>query len=141
MNSNQYQYQVARDRFGLQVAARLSDAADELSYDISARLRAARVRALGQRKIAVMPKTANLAASGTLTLGNEQFGWWNRFATALALVTLVLGLIAIHDIQNDKRTSELAEIDAALLTDALPPAAYTDPVFVQFLKMRAGQNQ
>ena len=29
---------------------------------------------------------------------------------------------------------ELAEVDAALLTDALPPAAYADPGFLQFLK-------
>ena len=29
---------------------------------------------------------------------------------------------------------EVAEVDAALLTDDLPPAAFSDPGFVQFLK-------
>jgi hypothetical protein len=29
---------------------------------------------------------------------------------------------------------EVAEVDAALLADDLPPAAYSDPGFVQFLK-------
>jgi hypothetical protein len=56
------------------------------------------------------------------------------------LLALVLGLIAINTIQNDDNANELAEIDAALLTDDLPPAAYTDPGFAQFLKMNSGQN-
>jgi len=54
---------------------------------------------------------------------------------------LVFGLIAINVIQDDKRANELAEIDAALLTDDLPPAAYADPGFSQFLKLSAGQSQ
>ena len=60
---------------------------------------------------------------------------------ALPLLALVAGLIAISVIQNDNRANELAEIDAALLTDDLPPTAYTDPGFAQFLKSNAGQNQ
>jgi hypothetical protein len=40
----------------------------------------------------------------------------------------------IHSAQTDRRASELAEVDAALLTDDLPPSAYADPGFVQFLK-------
>jgi hypothetical protein len=47
---------------------------------------------------------------------------------------LLAGLITIHVLQNDLRASELAEIDSALLTDDLPPAAYTDPGFLKFLK-------
>jgi hypothetical protein len=46
----------------------------------------------------------------------------------------VAGLIVITTLQEDNRTDELAEVDAALLTDDLPPAAYTDPGFAQFLK-------
>ena len=43
-----------------------------------------------------------------------------------------LGL-SINVIQNDNRAEEVAEVDAALLTDDLPPAAYADPGFMQFL--------
>jgi hypothetical protein len=35
---------------------------------------------------------------------------------------------------DDDRANELAEIDSALLIDDLPPAAYADPGFLQFLK-------
>ena len=142
-NLYQYQNQLAQDRFGLRVTARLSDATDNLPYDISERLRAARMQALGKRKIALSTAT-NLAVSGgtaTLTFGNEPFSWWNRVAAAIPLVALVFGLIAISIIQNDNHANELAEIDAALLTDDLPPAAYTDPGFAQFLKLASAQNQ
>jgi hypothetical protein len=143
-NSYQYENQLAQDRFGLLVSARLSDAAGELPYDISERLRAARVQALGKRKIAVTRTATSVTVSGgtaALTFGNEHLSWWGRVAAALPLLALVFGLIAITIVQNENRADELAEIDAALLTDDLPPAAYADPGFTQFLKMSSGQNQ
>jgi len=143
-NSYQYQNQLAQDRFGLRIAARLSDAADDLPYDISERLRAARAQALGKRKVSITRTATSVAVSGgaaTLTFGNEYLSWWDRVVAALPLLALVLGLITISIIQNDNRTTELAEIDAALLTDDLPPTAYTDPGFAQFLKLSSGQNQ
>jgi hypothetical protein len=141
-NSYLYQNLVAQDRFGLQVAARLSDAADELPYDISERLRAARTRALSQRRSAAQTASSvtRSGAAATLTFGTEHLNWWDRVAAAAPLLALVLGLVAINVIQNDKRANEIAEIDAALLTDDLPPAAYADPGFTQFLKSRAGQD-
>lgn len=143
-NSYQYQNQLAQDRFGLQVTARLSDAADELPYDVSERLRAARAQALGKRKITIAQTATSLAASGgggTVTFGNDHLSWWGRIAATVPLLALVFGLIAIDIFQNDSGTNELAEIDAALLTDDLPPMAYTDPGFTQFLKMSSAKNQ
>lgn len=143
-NSYLYQNQLAQDRFGLRVTARLSDAADDLPYDISERLRASRVQALGRRKLAITQTATSVALSGgagTLTFGNDLPSWWDRVAAAIPLLALILGLIAINVIQNDRRANEIAEIDAALLTDDLPPAAYTDPGFTQFLKSSSGQNQ
>jgi hypothetical protein len=79
-------------------------------------------------------------AAAALTFGGEHLNWWDRVAAAAPLLALVLGLVAINVVQNDTRANEIAEIDAALLTDDLPPAAYTDPGFTQFLKSRTGQN-
>ena len=45
------------------------------------------------------------------------------------------GLTVIAVVENDRRASEVAEVDAALLTDDLPPAAYADPGFTQFLRL------
>src|SRR5665647_2603810 len=116
--TNSYQNQLAQDRFALQVTARLSDGVDTLPYDISERLRAARVRSVSLQKIAFTQTATSVAWSGgaaTLTFGNERPNWWNRVAAAVPLLALVVGLIAINVIQNDNRVKELAEIDAAIL--------------------------
>ncbi|HEX7888165.1 MAG TPA: DUF3619 family protein [Ramlibacter sp.] len=124
------------DQFGRSVAARLSAGTSALPYEARERLRAARVRALQARKIpAVAPVIVrNGGGSAALALGDGRPGLFTRIASVLPLVVLAAGLVAIHSVQSDQRASELAEVDAALLTDDLPPAAYADPGFVQFLK-------
>ncbi|MBC5783404.1 DUF3619 family protein [Ramlibacter sp. USB13] len=125
------------DPFGRAVARRLSAGTDELSYETRERLRAARVRALAARKVEdVAPVTVGRGGAATLGLGERT--WFNRVASVLPLVVLAAGLVLIHTFQADRRASELAEVDAALLTDDLPPAAYADPGFVQFLKTGGG---
>lgn len=142
-NSYVNQKQLAQDRFGLRVTARLSDAADELPHDISERLRASRVQAVGRRKTVVAHVAASAvvtAGRGILTFGSGHHRWWDRVVAVVPLLALAFGLVAINVIQDDNRTNELAEIDAALLTDDLPPSAYTDPGFAQFLRTSSEQN-
>jgi len=54
---------------------------------------------------------------------------------------LIAGLIALNLLFNDDRASELADLDTAILTDDLPPAAYADPGFAQFLKASLLENK
>jgi hypothetical protein len=140
-NSNNYQKMLAQDRFGLRVASRLSDSLDVLPYEISERLRAVRMQALSKRKIVALKTASSYINAGgtTLTFGADQPNWWDRVATAAPLLVLVLGLIAINLIQDDNYIREIADIDAALLTDDLPPTAYADPGFVHFLKISSSQ--
>lgn len=129
------------DQFGRAVAARLSAGADDLPYDLGERLRAARVRAIeARKKPAVAPVVVGRGAAATLALEPEQRSLFNRIASVLPLLVLVAGLVALHAYQADRRAAELAEVDADLLTDDLPPAAYADPGFVQFLK-QSGRNE
>lgn len=126
------------DTFGMRVAARLEEESQNLPYVIVERLRAARVQAVNQRKRILAESSPVFlldARTGALTLGHggEHSNWWNRLGAVGLLLTLVLGLVAINVIQDDLRANELADIDAALLTDDLPPAAYVDPGFMQFL--------
>ena len=135
-DSLQYQAEILQDRFGLKVTARLSQGLTELPHDISERLRASRVQALAHRKVTRTQTAATVVPSGAaaaLTFGEERLGWWGRIASALPIVVLVVGLVTINIEQNKKHAVEVAEVDAALLTDDLPPAAYTDPGFLQFL--------
>lgn len=130
-----------QNRFGLRVAARLSAGAEALPHDIGERLRVAREQALARRKqpVAVTRVRAAGAVSrrgSTLTLGfgDDGLGFWGRLSSAALVVLLAAGLVAINVMQEDDRTTEVAEVDAALLTDDLPPQAYADPGFLQYLK-------
>ncbi|MDO8440575.1 MAG: DUF3619 family protein [Polaromonas sp.] len=129
---------ILQDRYGLKTASYLSAGAADLPYDISERLRAARVQAVAVRKIAkVQTSTASAAtrAGPVLTWGSDDgFGPWRRIGSVLPLIALVVGLLTINSLQTDNFVLELAEVDSALLTDDLPPDAFSDPGFVQFLK-------
>ena len=123
------------DRFGRQVAARLSAGTAELPYEITERLRAARVQAVAHRKaVAAATPVIRMGGAAALGFGDEGLSLWNRIASAVPLIVLAFGLVVINVVQSEQRASEVAEVDVALLTDDLPPAAYTDPGFVQFLR-------
>jgi len=125
------------DRFGHLIATRLSGATDGLSHDVSERLKAARMQALSKRKV-VRPQLASGSSSNegvlSLHMGEHDRSLWNRIASLLPLLALVAGLVTIAIVAEDNRAMDLADIDAQLLTDELPPDAYTDPGFAQFLR-------
>ena len=132
----------AAELFARRLTARLSADTDALPYDISVRLRAAREQALAQRKKVVPVRewhhaTAVQRQGHTATLGsgdNEGRTWWRALISAVPLVALLVGLVVVDSFQDESGATEVAEIDAALLTDDLPPAAYADPGFVQYLQ-------
>ena len=129
-----------QDEFGLRIAARLNSASLDLPHDISERLRAARTRAVAARlkpQTRLQTSPAVIQQNGAALLnfgGDEGLNIWSRLASFLPLIALVAGLALIQNIMDDDRANELAEIDSALLVDDLPPAAYADPGFLQFLK-------
>jgi hypothetical protein len=144
---NSLQNNAPQARYGLRVAARLSAGlGDGLPHDIAERLRVARQQAVAQRKqpqprritwlrpasSAVSPRHGGVAA---LHPGSDDglslWGWLTSGALALALVC---GLVTINVVQNDDSAVALANLDADLLTDDLPPEAYADPGFLQYLK-------
>ena len=141
--------EAAAERFARRVSARLTDGSQDLPYDISERLRASRMQALARRKV-LAPGRAPARASAPVVLaggssaslgagGGEGNTWWNALVSAVPLIALVVGLFFISTVQDEFGANEIAEVDAALLTDELPPEAYSDPGFVQFLKT-AAQN-
>lgn len=128
----------SNDVFGRKLAKRLDEAAADLPYDISERLRAARVRAIGQRQSLPMELAEGIDHAGNAAiLRGPQYGsgWWVRFASVLPLLALVFGVILIDSLQDEFRAREIAEVDSELLTDDLPPTAYLDPGFAQFLRV------
>lgn len=128
-------------RFGLKVAASLSEANDTLPHDISERLRVARDQAMLRARSAraaqvqLAPKTVQntVQMGATLALGGGPSPRWLKFASVLPLLMLVLGLALIQQSQWYQQINASAEVDTALLSDHLPPAAYSDPGFTEFL--------
>ena len=130
------------DRMGQQLAQLLTQSSGELPHDVSERLRVARQRALAARKLEAAPRTQVLAQGSSLTLAgpeSEGLGLWGVLGSALPLLALLVGLGTVQWLDRQQAVSELAEIDTALLVDDLPPAAYSDPGFVQFLRQGSAE--
>lgn len=133
-NATALHHEALMDRFGLKVAARLNE--QPLSHDISERLRVARLQAVALHKKSPVYQAASSVSmsGGAAVMGGDGLNWFNRIASALPLLALAAGLIAVNVLTNDDRAREVAEVDVQLLTDDLPPAAHTDPGFAQYLK-------
>ena len=127
-------------RYALRVAARLTDASRELPHDITERLRSAREQALARAREVRRTETAGAVeavggASGTVVLGRgHRSDWWFKLASVAPILALVAGFVVIDRLHTKSQIKAAAEIDAALLADDVPPAAYSDPGFVEFLK-------
>ncbi len=136
-------FEKLEDRIGRRVSARLSEGCEDLPHDISERLKAARMQAVAKRKLAAATHTdisSSYAGVASLYMGGGDSGdknsLWTQFGIWLPLVLLLVGLVGIPSVQHDRYVSEVASVDVELLSDELPPAAYTDPGFVHFLNAR-----
>ena len=123
-------------RIAYRIAAGLSERADSLDADVLERLRFAREKALERAHAARTAEATHVVSAGSAAaaiLGGVA-GWWVKLGSALPLVALAAGLLVIQHLHTQAQISVAAEIDAELLADDLPPAAYSDAGFVEFLK-------
>lgn len=152
MTTTSHPDQLAAEQFARKLTAHLSTGEAALPYVVTERLRAAREQALAQRRrptpiLASHPEMEQqllgMQGDGTVFLGAGGGGqdntpiWLRRLLTALPLVALAGALAFISADQDSRATVDVAELDAALLTSELPPAAYTDAGFLQFLQTSA----
>jgi len=146
MNPFHFDAEALQSRYARRLASRLSDSATRVDHHVEERLRVARERAIDRAR-AGRPAIAGNAAvavsggarGGTLTLGGRGDGdgpssWWARLGVVLPIIVLVAGLMLIQHQNARQRTVAVAEIDLDLLVDELPPRAYSDPGFAEFLK-------
>lgn len=122
-------------RLARRVTARLTDQADRLPHDITERLRVAREQAVQRARRSEVAAVPLVVASspGAAALGAPP-PWWLRIASLMPLVLLVVGLMLIEKLHEHEQILAAADVDVALLADELPPAAYSDPGFLEFLK-------
>ncbi|MCV2367452.1 DUF3619 family protein [Roseateles oligotrophus] len=127
-------------RFGLRVAAGLNEQAQTLPANVAERLSFAREQALLKARSArasqaqAAPAAAVMRSGSALSLGRGgDSPRWLKLTSLLPLILLVLGLMLIQHSQWYEQILAAAEVDTGLLSDKLPPAAYGDPGFKEYL--------
>jgi hypothetical protein len=121
-------------RLALRLAGGLSEQAASLPQDIGERLRVAREQAVARARHTRLAVPALALAGPARGLPEGPVPWWQRMAAVMPLLVLVVGLLAINQWTEREQVLAAAAIDTVLLADDLPPAAYTDPGFAEFLK-------
>lgn len=122
--------------FAYKVRHALNEHLDDLPASTTDRLAQARKMALARKKahveapLKVRVRKKALAGAGT---GFFSFSWMTRMSVALPLLVLVGGLAGIYQYEQEQRVADLAELDAAVLSDELPLSAYLDHGFNAYL--------
>ncbi len=124
-------------RFGTRVAVGLNERIGTLPHDVTERLRFGRDNAL--HRLRDVRARERAAAGGLVRVGRGQAallgsGLGLQLASWAPLILLIAGLLLIQQWTGVEQVLAAAEIDAVLLADELPPAAWADPGFREFLK-------
>jgi hypothetical protein len=128
--------------FARQVRRALDENAASIPPATVDRLAAARRAALARKKPETVsapvfaPALAGAGMPGGLSHGElpqRRRSPLRRFALAWPLAALVVSLVGIAYWEDQQRTAELADIDAAMLSDDLPLNAYLDHGFNAYL--------
>jgi hypothetical protein len=126
--------------FARQVRRALDENAASIAPATVDRLAAARRAALARKKPETVsapvfvPALAGLPASlPQVEFPQRRRSPLRRFALAWPLAALVVSLVGIAYWEDQQRTAELADIDAAMLSDDLPLNAYLDHGFNAYL--------
>lgn len=127
-----------RDRVARRIVSRMDESTQNLPHEITERLKTARMQAVSKRKVATVPTSASAvvgsAGQASLQMGDGFHGLWMKLGAWIPLLALVTGLVVIGTLQDEWAAREIAEVDTEILTDQLPPSAYTDPGFAQFVR-------
>lgn len=124
--------------FAYKVRHALNDKLDDLPASTTDRLAAARLAALARKKADAPVMVAQRAVAGNigrffgLPFG-QPFSWLGRMSVVVPLLVLAAGLVGVYQFEQEQRIAELAELDAAVLSDELPLSAYLDHGFNAYL--------
>jgi hypothetical protein len=125
-------------RLAARFAGALTARSEDLPHDVIERLRFAREQALARSREVRLATPAGATVTGVSGQGSATLGrmapWWQRAASVLPLLVLVAGLFAIEHWSAREQVLAAADIDTQLLADDLPPAAYSDPGFAEYLR-------
>jgi hypothetical protein len=123
--------------FAYKVRHALNESADQIPASAADRLSSARKIALSRKKPEpVRMRAAQSALAGQAAFFTESFSWIGRMGLALPVVVLAIALTGLYQAEQQRRISDIAEIDALVLSDELPLSAYLDHGFNAYLAKR-----
>ena len=119
----------------------LNENLDHLPASTTDRLAAARAMALSRKKAdAPAPARRPEQRPGFDVRSLFSMQWVARAAVVAPLLAMVAGLVGVYQVEREQRTAELADLDAAVLSDDLPLTAYTDHGFNAYLAQQQQQT-
>jgi hypothetical protein len=123
--------------FAYKVRHALNEQLDNLPASTADRLASARKLAVSRKKsqpVAVLFLQRALAGGGNR---GTEFTLWAKMGVLVPLLVMVIGLASVAQHEEEQRIAEIAELDAAVLSDELPVTAYLDQGFNAYLAQRA----
>lgn len=126
--------------FAYKVRHALNEKLDDLPASTTDRLAAARKTAMARKKADAPARVAarqNVLAGIATHLFAEPLSWLGRMSVIVPLLLLVAGGAGIYQFEQEQQIAELAELDAAVLSDELPLSAYMDHGFNAYLTKSA----
>ncbi len=138
-------HQALEVRFASRLAQALTESSAALPHDLNERLRVSREQALAcartARKLQAASSTSSTGGATAVLRGGP--GSWPGFpewlSALMPLAVLLVGLLLISQLNVREQIRVAADIDTQLLADDLPPSAYADPGFVQYLRRGPAQ--
>jgi hypothetical protein len=121
--------------FAYKVRHALNARLDELPASTADRLASARKMAISRKKAHAPVKVSQRVLAGNFG-AFFSFSSLGRAGVIIPLLALVAGLSGIYQYEQEQRIAEIAELDAAVLSDELPLTAYLDHGFNAYLAQR-----
>ena len=121
--------------FAYKVRHALNEHLDHLPASTADRLASARKMAVSRKKAHAPVRLAQRQLAGNIA-SFFATPLMNRMGVVVPLLALVIGLAGIYEHEEQERVAELAELDAAVLSDELPLTAYLDQGFNAYLAQR-----
>ncbi len=134
MNNHNFNDELSDSEFGFRVRQALNEGLEHLDYRTTLKLQQAREAALVRQRGAQTTRGWVLQTAGAGGPVDDAPGWWSRLGLAAPLLALVVGFVGIYQYQEQRRISELADMDFAVLMDEIPLDTYADKGFGALLR-------
>jgi hypothetical protein len=128
--------------FAYKVRHALNEKIDHLPEDVVEGLASSRKMALSRKKkdspLRAFVRQNVFAGHIGNFFSDPAYFWLGRVGGAITLAVLVTGLMGIYNSEEQHHIKETADMDIAVLSDELPPSAYLDHGFKNYLQKRGG---